>query len=285
MTILTIWSESGGVGKTTTCLNLAAALGRREYDVLVVDMDSQPGSITDYAGFPAAKTTTDGPTITDVFLEDAPIESVVESGEHFDLVPGHESLATLESTVRAKQLTAAEFLLRTALTTVESEYEFILIDPPATLNLLVDNALIASGRLLIPMEMTRKGKRSVMGVLETARALETQLQRAQPEFTLDVVGVVPNRVTAASLHESIADQLREELASTDVPILDVSIPAYNVLESTWAAQLDIFTYAEEVGLRQYQTALLDAYDDLADLVAGMGVDPTVTETEAEVLAR
>ena len=260
MTKLVIWSESGGVGKTTTAINLGAALGRRGERTLLVDLDPQPASLSAHAGYPEAKTA-DGVTITDVLLGTAALDEIIIEGESFDLVPAHESLASLESTVRAEGISTAEFLLRSALDPVVDDYDHVIIDPPATLNLLVDNALIASGNVLIPMEMTRKGKQSISGVLDTVGALESQLQRAQPEFTLDVLGVLPNKVDGSSLNRAVRESLEED--TDNVEVLPVTVPNYNVMEKAWDAQLDIFRYAEERGLRAYQESLLDAYRDLA----------------------
>ncbi|MFQ3285974.1 MAG: chromosome partitioning protein [Natronomonas sp.] len=260
MTKLVIWSESGGVGKTTTAINLGAALGRRGERTLLVDLDPQPASLSAHAGYPEAKTA-DGVTITDVLLGTAALDEIIIEDESFDLVPAHESLASLESTVRAEGISTAEFLLRSALDPVVDDYDHVIIDPPATLNLLVDNALIASGNVLIPMEMTRKGKQSISGVLDTVGALESQLQRAQPEFTLDVLGVLPNKVDGSSLNRAVRESLEED--TDNVEVLPVTVPNYNVMEKAWDAQLDIFRYAEERGLRAYQESLLDAYRDLA----------------------
>lgn len=284
MTILTTWSESGGVGKTTTAFNLSAALGRRGHDVLVVDLDPQPASITDYAGYPGAKTNDEDPNVTDAMLnDDQSIEEVVIEGTYYDLVPGHESLANLESTVRAQQTAAAEFLLRTTLDPLTSKYDFIILDPPATLNLLVDNALIASDEVLIPMEMTRKGKQSVLGVLETVSALEAQLQRAQPDFELSVMGVLANRVSDSKLHREVREELETELDENDIPLLSASIPDYNVMESSWNAQMDIFAFDEsdEHQLYDYQEVLLDAYTELAELVERQTLTGNATEVEDE----
>lgn len=264
MTKLVIWSESGGVGKTTTAINLGAALGCRGEETLLVDLDPQPASLSAHAGYPDAKTA-DGATITDALLGDAALSEIVVEDEPFDLVPGHESLASLESTVRAEGISTAEFLLRSALDPLADGYDHVVVDPPATLNLLVDNALIATGNVLIPMEMTRKGQQSISGVLETVDALESQLRRAQPEFTLDVLGVLPNKVDGSSLNHEVRDTLEADAA--DVEVLPVTVPDYNVLERAWDAQLDVFRYAEEYGLRPYQEALLDAYRELAATVS------------------
>ena len=148
---------------------------------------------------------------------------------------------------------------------LQTAYDHVVVDPPATLNLLVDNALIATGNVLIPMEMTRKGQQSISGVLETVEALESQLRRAQPEFTLDVLGVLPNKVDGSSLNREVRDALEADAA--DVEVLPVTVPDYNVMERAWDAQLDVFRYAEEYGLRPYQEALLDAYRELAATVS------------------
>jgi chromosome partitioning protein len=280
MTELVTWSESGGVGKTTTAINLGAALGRRGDDVLLVDLDPQPASLTAAAGHPEAKTA-DGTTITDVLLEGSPaagdaheddedLADLVIADEPFDLVPGHESLASLESTARAEGISTAEFLLESVLAPVEDEYDHVIVDPPATLNLLVDNALIATGNVLVPMEMTRKGEQSIRGVLDTVEALGSQLQRARPDFELGVIGVLPNRVEGSSLNQSVRERLEAE--ADDVRVLPVSVPDYNVLEHAWSEGVDIFRYADEHGLRAYQESLLDAYTDLAELVAAYGTE-------------
>ena len=268
MTELVTWSESGGVGKTTTAINLGAALGRRGDDVLLVDLDPQPASLTAAAGHTEAKTA-DGPTITDVLLANAgegpDLREIVVADEPFDLVPAHESLASLESTARAEGISTAEFLLRSSLAPVAEEYDHVIVDPPATLNLLVDNALIATGNVLVPMEMTRKGEQSIRGVLETVEALESQLQRARPDFRLGVVGVLPNKVEGSNLNQEVRATLETE--AEDVRVLPVTVPDYNVLAQAWDAGLDVFRYADQHGLRAYQESLLTAYEELAEVVA------------------
>lgn len=269
MTELVTWSESGGVGKTTTAINLGAALGRRGDDVLLVDLDPQPASLTAAAGHPEAKTA-GGTTISDVLLDDGDIAELVIADEPFDLVPGHESLASLESTARAEGISTAEFLLESALAPVEDKYDHVIVDPPATLNLLVDNALIATGNVLVPMEMTRKGEQSIRGVLDTVEALGSQLQRARPDFELGVIGVLQNKVEGSSLNQAVRERLEAE--ADDVRVLPVSVPDYNVLEHAWSEGVDIFRYADDHGLRAYQESLLDAYTDLAEIVAAHGAD-------------
>lgn len=284
-TTITAWSESGGVGKTTTVFNLAAALSRQNVSVLICDFDPQPAGITDYAGHNSYKTDAET-TLNDVLLNnDTPMSDIVIQGEDYDLIPAHEDLANLEQTIRSQNIPSAEFLLRRNLETVNDDYDVVLVDAPATLNLLVDNALIASEKVLIPMEMTRKGKKSIEGVMETVTGLEEQLQLAQPDFELDILGVLPNKVSDSTLNS----QTKTNLEENGVPLLPVSIPDYNVLETSWGTQQDIFSYHEnpEYGLRSYQESVLEAYKDLARHLIQNDIDgiraPAEYEEEAEVV--
>jgi chromosome partitioning protein len=261
MSTITIWSESGGVGKTTTTLNLAAALTNSGQRVLIVDLDPQPASVTDHAGYGHVKTS-DSPHLRDALIEDSiTLQDIIIPGD-YDIVPAHEALSTLEGAARDARITMAEFLLKSELAEVGDDYDYILIDPPATLSLLVDNALIASDHVLIPTELTPKGERSVDGVIDTVTALASQLQRAQPDFELDILGVLPNRVEQNTVTQSV----RDRLDTRDVPVIPVTIPDYNVFQKSWDAHTDIFAYAAETDLRSYQKAVLDAYSELAAYV-------------------
>jgi chromosome partitioning protein len=224
----------------------------------LVDLDPQPASLAAAAGRPAAKTA-DGPTVTDVLPGDAAggkdLRGLVIGDEPFDPVSGHESLAPLESTARAEGISTVEFLLRSTLAPAAVDYDHVIVDPLATLTLLVDNALIATGNVLGPIEMTRKGERSIGGVLDTVQAPGSQLQRAQPDFSLRVIGILPNRVEGSSLNQSVRETLTAEVDG--VSLLPVTLPDYNVLERSWDAGPDISRHAEQHGLRAYQESLLD----------------------------
>lgn len=257
---------SASAGRTDVSVASAAAIRQGRLDVsagnvfgsCLVDLDPQPASLAAAAGRPAAKTA-DGPTVTDVLPGDAAggkdLRGLVIGDEPFDPVSGHESLAPLESTARAEGISTVEFLLRSTLAPAAVDYDHVIVDPLATLTLLVDNALIATGNVLGPIEMTRKGERSIGGVLDTVQAPGSQLQRAQPDFSLRVIGILPNRVEGSSLNQSVRETLTAEVDG--VSLLPVTLPDYNVLERSWDAGPDISRHAEQHGLRAYQESLLD----------------------------
>lgn len=263
MNVITVWSESGGVGKTTTTLNIAAALSEKDQDVLICDLDPQPASLTDYTGY-LETITDDDNTLTDALLnKDVPVTDIVIEEEYYDIVPSDSSLANLESIIHSEGISMGEFLLQSELGKIESQYDFVVLDPPATLNILVDNALIASQDVLIPMEMTDKGKRSVHAVKDTVTSLEDQIQRARPDFTINIKGIIPSKTENTRMNSDIKDELQNELS---IPIFETEIPNYDVLNKAWQSNMNIYEYDADKSLQEYEQTILDSYDAISEKI-------------------
>ncbi len=274
---ITLWSESGGVGKTTMATNVAAALGRRDERVLVIDLDPQLGSLTDHVGKQELKTG-DRKHLGDVLLEeDEDVESlIVETGD-FDLVPSHEGLANIESEMAARNTSLREFQLRSALKDVAGEYDYFVIDPPATLNVLVDNALVAARNVLIPIELTRKGSISIEGLEDTLDSMERGFRKFDDDFTLGILAVVPNEVGDSNIYR----ETREELETAGKPVTPFGVRKRDVLKEAWKCQMNVFEFAESDetrDLREYEHDLLGNFEHLAQIVEQGTVD--VQEVEA-----
>lgn len=275
---VTLWSESGGVGKTTLATNTAAALGRRGADVLVVDLDPQLGSLTDHVGRGELKTG-DRDHLGDVLLaEDRDASDLVVDAGAFDLIPSHEGLANIESEMAARGTNLREFRLRSALTPLADDYDYFLIDPPATLNVLVDNALVAARDVIIPIELTRKGSVSIDGLEDTLDSMQRGFQTFDEEFRLGIIAVVPNEVGDSNIYRDV----REQLENDGKPVTPFGIRKRDVLKQAWQAQMDLFTFAdaeETRDLRDYEKDLLDQFEAVARVVEEGTVDAAALSEE------
>ncbi|WP_327053710.1 ParA family protein [Halomicrococcus gelatinilyticus] len=274
---ITLWSESGGVGKTTMATNVSAALGRRDERVLVIDLDPQLGSLTDHVGYQDLKTH-DGEHLGDVLLdEEKDVESLIVETEDFDLVPSHEGLANIESEMAARNTSLREFQLRSALKSVAGDYDYFVVDPPATLNVLVDNALVAARNVLIPIELTRKGSISIEGLEDTLDSMERGFQKFDDDFDLGILAVVPNEVGDSNIYRDT----REELEAAGKPVTPFGVRKRDVLKEAWKRQMNVFEFAESEetrDLREYEEDLLANFEHLARIVERGTVD--VPEVEA-----
>jgi chromosome partitioning protein len=180
--VIAIANQKGGVGKTTTAINLGAALAVAEKRTLVVDIDPQ-GNATSGLGVSqrVAK-----PTIYDVLIGNSPLSSAILRGVHFpnlDVVPSTRDLVGAE--IELVSAMGRESILRTALTTVRDTYDFILVDCPPSLGLLTLNTLTAADSVLIPIQCEFYALEGLSQLLNTVRLVQRSLNRG-----LEIEGVL-----------------------------------------------------------------------------------------------
>ena len=146
--ILFIGNYKGGVGKTTTTINLGAALAFANQKVLIVDFDQQANATTGL-GIDKEDIVFD---VTDFFTHIALVRKAIlrTSLDNLDVIPATIKLANVEETLY--QVTDKEYLMKRKLDILKNEYDYILIDCPPSLGLIVDNALYASDSVIIPVE-------------------------------------------------------------------------------------------------------------------------------------
>ncbi|WP_058835858.1 ParA family protein [Luteimonas abyssi] len=178
--IIAIANQKGGVGKTTTSVNLAAALADTGKRVLLVDLDAQ-GNATMGSGIDKRDLHA---STCDVLLEELLAEdALMETAEGFDLLPSNTDLTAAE--VELMDVDGREQRLKRVLEPLLPRYDFILIDCPPSLSLLTLNALTVSDSVLVPMQCEYYALEGISSLLETIDALKARLNP-----TLEIEGVL-----------------------------------------------------------------------------------------------
>lgn len=261
MPVVTVTNQKGGVGKTTTTLNLAVALQRLGRNVLAVDFDPQ-GNLSTCAGLTEANaneprhtladallTTVRGPSIRKVTLADV----IVPTPAGVDLVPADKHLAAAEAALYT--VYGREFALRDTLATVKDRYDVILVDSVPTLGLLAINALAAASGLIIPVQADYL---AVHGLAQLLESVSVVRERLNPD--LEVWGVLLTMVDSRTKHcREVVAAVRESLPGR-VNVFDAQIPIHVRLKDSAKAGVSIFTY--DPGSKAAQ-----AYHNLAKEVA------------------
>jgi chromosome partitioning protein len=248
---ITVLSQKGGTGKTTTVRTLTDAYRRAGLDVLCVDLDPQ-GNLSDYFDVPADA----APTVADVLAGQARAEDAI----HEDVLPANLGLAEAEVILAGKM--GRELTLKRALRDVKRRYDLVIVDCPPSLGLLTVNALVAADHALISSEAEYF---SLQGVEQALEVVELAKESLHPD--LDWLGVVLNiadmrlihaREALKSLQERFGDKVFEsvirrsvryaESAERGVSILDYAPDLgadYQALAAEVLEHLDGFEEARE----------------------------------------
>ena len=246
--VIAIANQKGGVGKTTTAINLAACLAVAEQATLVVDADPQ-GNATSGLGIDEERLTR---SLYDVLLDGVPATDVLVRGVHFprlDVLPSNLDL--LGADIALAEMPNREAILRRALEPIRNRYKYVLIDTPPSLGLLTVNTLAAADAVLIPIQCEYYALEGLSQLLRTVRLVQRSLN---PK--LHIEGVLLTMYSQRlNLSRQVADEAREYFGSkvfktsiprnirlAEAPSFGKPIVSYDILSS---GALSYLTFTKE----------------------------------------
>jgi len=243
--VIAVAAHKGGVGKTTTAVNLGAALAR-QHDMRVLLLDLDPQGHINMALSESVQV--GGGAITDALTSDGTEVIDIVTGTQIkglDVTPLDQNLANTENLINTR--IGKEYLLRESLQVTRTFYDVIIIDCPPNLGNLTINGLVAADQVIIPCDPSPL---ALSGVHSLADAIEAVATRLNPE--IDILGVLLTRVDGrnTTLNEAVLNEAREAFGDALMPL---QIGINNALAKAQHAGQDIFSYdAESRGASHYE---------------------------------
>ena len=246
--IIAIANQKGGVGKTTTAINLSACLAEKGQKVLAIDMDPQ-GNMS--SGLGLDKDSIDK-TIYDMIIGENDVEEVIDHGtiDNLDILPSNVDLSAVE--IELIDVDNKEFIVKDAIQKIRDNYDYIIIDCPPSLSLLTINAMTTADSVLVPIQCEYYALEGLSQLIHTVELVKERLNSI-----LEIEGVVFTMYDARTnlslqVVENVKDNLEQNIYKTIIPrnIRLAEAPSYgmpiNLYDSKSAGAESYRKLAEEV---------------------------------------
>ena len=228
--VISVVNHKGGVGKTTTTLNLGKALVKSGYRVLLIDMDSQ-GNLSQALGY-------DNPEkqVVQALLSNDPLP-IFSIAANYDLAPSDLELAYAD--LELVQAVGGVNQLRNAIAPIRSQYDYIFIDCPPALNIFTNSALVASTGCLVTLQPEASALKGVNNLFDRITQVRDRIN-----YELTIEGIVLTMVDARlKVHRDMIEYIKETLSN--FKIFSTAIRMNVALKESQIAQQDIFKYASD----------------------------------------
>jgi len=249
---IAVANQKGGAGKTTDVIHTGGALAARGHEVLLVDIDYH-GGLTCSLGYSDLYYDTDRTTLFDVldFEQMESVNDLLIEHREFDILPASEKLANNKNVQTLLEAPKSRERLGMALDEIEADYDYIIVDTPPSLNVLTDNALVATGNVVIPVLPEKLNANSL-------QIFAKQLGSLEPAYgDIDRLAIVCNRVERNAEHR---DTIAEIRSAYSLPVFE--IPKRTDLSQSIGEGGSIFGFDKENERVEDARAL---FEDIADL--------------------
>lgn len=246
MEIVAIVNQKGGVGKSTTAFNLGVGLSSKGFKVLFVDCDAQ-GNLSDTARADDSEL-----TVIDLLRGKAKAENAIQRGERWDIIPSSSVLAGADIIISGR---GKENRLKEALEPVKERYDYIILDTPPALGVIMTNALTAASVAVIPTQADRYSLKGIAELYTTIGAV-----RKHSNATLRIKGVLLTRHNArAVLTREIVEVLEETAQKLGTKLFAAKIREAVAIKESQTQREDIFTCAPKSNAAKDYRAFIDEF--------------------------